>query len=332
MKLAQVVAVLVSIAGCATEPAEPVRPTLRLAGTYMIDALARAYTKALPTVTVTSHSMSPASAVDAVARGAVDLAVGAADSVYATYVEQRSTADGRALGHRVRAISVIGIAPLILLARPATGIKTVSDLRGHLMRNAEPTQVDLRFGTGWIIPPGLSTVPDAASTRVTSISQLVLLAFGVSPQSIRSRSISSQVKALAELEAGRLDAMYLFDWGGVFNATRAGMLLVPIEGPAVDRLRSEYAFLRPLSIPAGTYFGQSGPLHTVGVDLVLICRADLDEQLVYDVTKAHLNALPRVWADASLIGLPHEIGKSFATPIPLHSGAARYYREWELFR
>lgn len=331
-RLALLAVVAVCVAGCAAESVKPARPTLRLAGTHMIEPLTGAYARALPAVTVTSSSTSPASAVDAVVRGAAELAVGYADGIYATYVGQRITGEDQSEAARLRAISVVGIAPLILLARPGIGINTVGDLRGRTVRSGAQSPIDPRFRTGWLMPPALSSAPDAASVPVRSVSQLVLLSFGLSPESIRSRSILSQVEALGELERGQLDAMFLYDWGGVSDATRAGMVLVPLAGPAIDRLRTEYAFLRPISIPPGTYFGQPEALHTLGVDLVLICRTDLDEQLVYDVTKAHLNALPRVWADEALIGLPHDIVKSLATPIPLHDGAARYYRDWELSR
>ena len=65
---------------------------------------------------------------------------------------------------------------------------------------------------------------------------------------------------------------------------------------------------------------------------VLVCRGDLHESLAYEVTKAHLNAGPHLLAGTSLTGIPPDMAKSPATPIPLHDGAARYYREWELFR
>jgi len=37
-----------------------------------------------------------------------------------------------------------------------------------------------------------------------------------------------------------------------------------------------YPLLKRMLIPAGTYPGQNVPVHTIGVDVLLVCRADLD--------------------------------------------------------
>jgi TRAP-type uncharacterized transport system substrate-binding protein len=67
----------------------------------------------------------------------------------------------------------------------------------------------------------------------------------------------------------------------------------------------------------------------VGVDDVLICRRDLDADYVYLLTKWLFEALPRLAKDNPAAG-EIEIDRAPATPIPLHPGAARYYREREI--
>ena len=97
------------------------------------------------------------------------------------------------------------------------------------------------------------------------------------------------------------------------------------------RIRADYPFLKPAIIPRGTYTGQTGDIATVGVDNVLVCREDLPEEIVYRLTKAFFAALPelsRVHAAAMLI----DPDQAPATPIPLHPGAARYYREREILQ
>jgi TRAP-type uncharacterized transport system substrate-binding protein len=64
----------------------------------------------------------------------------------------------------------------------------------------------------------------------------------------------------------------------------------------------------------------------VGVDLVLVCRADLDNELVYELTRALFEEVPQ------RIRRQLDPQRAPATVIPLHSGAARYYRERELSR
>ena len=110
------------------------------------------------------------------------------------------------------------------------------------------------------------------------------------------------------------------------RALRGGARLLEIKGPEVDRLRVHYPLLRRTLLPGGTYPGQDVPLHTVGVDLLLVCRADLDTELVYELTRALFEEIPkRVRRHVD----PH---RAPATVIPLHPGAARYYREREMQR
>lgn len=328
-----VVGAVVLFSSCRAEPVVQTHTVVRLAGTPFVESLAREYGRVLTNVTVqTVPVSSPLASVDAVQRGEADLGVAFADAAYSAYIGQADDAANESR-HRLSAISTLQLAPLILLARAESRIASVPDLRGHVVRVSGPGQSDPRFGPGWTIPPGLSPVASKTTVRVTSISQLVLIAFGIDPASVHNRPLV-QVDAFNELRAGTVDAMFttVFDSADfISRAPMIGIRLVPLEGEPIDRLRSEYSFIRPISIPRGTYAAQTDVLHTVGVDLVLICRSDLDEQLVYDLTRAHLTVIPHVWASGAT-QMPPDLEKAPATPIPLHDGAARYYREWELSR
>ena len=78
----------------------------------------------------------------------------------------------------------------------------------------------------------------------------------------------------------------------IARALRGGARLLEITGPEVDRLREHYPLLRRTLLPRGTYPGQDAPLHTVGVDLLLVCRADLDTETVYELTRARFEDMP----------------------------------------
>ena len=58
----------------------------------------------------------------------------------------------------------------------------------------------------------------------------------------------------------------------------------------------------------------------------MVCRSGLDDDLVYAITRAFFGSLP----DLSMAFPPFRqmnAEDAPATPIPLHEGAARYYRE-----
>jgi len=227
---------------------------------------------------------------------------------------------------------VLQPVPLLMLARPESGIRSVEDVRGHTARmNSEVP--NLPFRQGWSVPLGLAGPESGPLIKVTALSHLMLAAYGVNPDSIRNRPMPP-ADAFRELGQGRLDAMFTTILGSaeaISALTATGVRMIPIEGPAVDLLRRQYAFIKPVSIPAGTYAGQTRPHHTVGVDLVIVCRAGLDERLVYALTKAYFDNAPQL--DGMAMGQePVDPERAPSTPIPLHEGAARYFRERELFR
>ena len=80
-------------------------------------------------------------------------------------------------------------------------------------------------------------------------------------------------------------------------------------------------------IPKGTYPGQEADINTIAQPNILAVRADVDEEFVYLLTKTIYENLPFLQAI-------HKATKAMAIekalaglPIPLHPGAARYYKE-----
>lgn len=104
-----------------------------------------------------------------------------------------------------------------------------------------------------------------------------------------------------------------------------------VESEVARRIRARFPFYKPTQIPANTYPGQADPITTVGVDNLLVSRAGLDEELVYAFTRAMFESLPDVSVHLETAG---QISFDLAptSPIPLHPGAARYFRERELLR
>jgi len=80
-------------------------------------------------------------------------------------------------------------------------------------------------------------------------------------------------------------------------------------------------------IPAETYPGQSKPINTIAQPNFLAVRGDVDEDAVYQITKAVYENLPFLQAI-------HGATKAMAIekavsglPMPLHPGALKYYQE-----
>ena len=80
-------------------------------------------------------------------------------------------------------------------------------------------------------------------------------------------------------------------------------------------------------IPAGTYAAHDKPINTIAQPNFLAVRDDVDEDAVYQITKAVYENLPflqGIHKATKIMSLDKAIG---GLPFPLHPGAAKYYKE-----
>ena len=104
--------------------------------------------------------------------------------------------------------------------------------------------------------------------------------------------------------------------------------LVPIDGPAVDSVRSTSPAFRETVLPAATY-GTTEDVPTLSVGALWIVNANVSEERVYQITRALWQGENRV-----ILLQSHSLGEQITLdravaglPIPLHRGAERYYKE-----
>jgi TRAP transporter TAXI family solute receptor len=271
-------------------------------------ALRDSFARVLPSVVVdVQESPGAVRNLQALQRGQADLGFAFADVAYMAYTggldEEPKPFD------RIRGIAVLQLTPLHLLVRADGGINRLEDLPGH------------RVSLG----------PVGSGTALTS--SIVVRAFGIDPQDLRMERRPFN-DATDRLLAGAIDAAFVdaaYPADAVVHATRGGARILPVEGPAVNRLRAVYPFLRVTAIPGGTYPNHAAHVPTVGIDSVLVCRADLPEALVYALTRALFDSLPTLSAGRTWLQ-EMDVAQAPATPVPLHDGARRYYRERELTR
>lgn len=297
--------------GCDTPAPPPARRTLRLttgtpgASFYPLSqALARVWGQTLADLAITTLDRAGSVAnVQALQSGDADVGLAYADVAYAAYAGRfgapASPADA------VRGVAVLELDPVHLVVRRGLAVARAADLRGR------------RVAVG----------PAGSGSAVTA--QMVLAAHGIDAGNTRIESLLYN-EAAGRLAAGTIDALMVTSSDpvdSVRDAMAAGARLLPLTGPAIDRLRHEYPFYRATVIPGGTYPGHAEPLDTIGVDNLLLCRRGLDETLVHDLTFQFFAGLPSL----SMLSVI-DLDQAPATPIPLHDGAARYYRERELWR
>jgi TRAP transporter TAXI family solute receptor len=301
--------------GCRSEPprAAPTRVVIasgQEGGVFypLGQALARIYTAAIPGLRVSAEStVGSVFNVQQLQLGKADLAFTQSDIAYLS--DQRATDRSPGPHHRLRGIAVLNVNILHILARGGV-VQTVGDLRGrHVGVGAT--------GSGTEVAARL--VVEGHGLRYADLTA-EFLPFSDVAGRLRDATIDGGFIAASYPAAAITDAMKSPD-----------VHLVSMTPEAVGRIRAQYPFLKPTVIPRDTYPGQTVDIQTVGVDNVLVCREELGESIVYELTKAFFAALPelaRIHAAARLI----DPEQAPATPIPLHPGAARYYRERELLQ
>ena len=272
------------------------------------EALVAEYDKVMPDVKfVVLETPGSVRNLQNLQRGDADLGFAQADLAYMGFNGQLPDAPERLTN--IRGIAVLHASMVHLLARRAVPIHSIVDLEGR------------RVGVG----------PSDSGTALTS--ELLLNAFKLEPGKIAGFSVPSP-QAIDRLVGGELDAAFVVSADPseeVRRATQAGARLIDISGPDVDRFRSQYPFLRPGVIPGGTYDTHPDPVRTLSIDVLLLARTGLDERLVHRLTRTFFQVLPRVAEQVEFIR-SMDPTRAPATPVPLHPGAALYYRERELSR
>jgi TRAP transporter TAXI family solute receptor len=313
---ATLVAAALASVSCAqrSTPAAPAHKLLRvITGTPgggllpLAEALAAIYAKGLDDTDVRIVPSPGAVAnAKAIERGDADIGFVFSDITYTAFVGQLGEAEPF---NRLRAMIVLQLPAVHLVIRPNLVVRGIGDLRGRTV------------GIG----------PVGSGTALTT--ELVLDAMSMSPADVRTEHVSFDEGA-RRMMAGTLDAMFddaIYPADAIRQVTAAGGRLVPITGPPIERLLYRYPFFRATMIPAHSYPGVTEATPTIGVDSVLVCRRDLDDDLVYKLTHQFFDALPTLSSSEPALRLM-DLDQAPAAPIPLHDGAARYYRERELMR
>lgn len=214
------------------------------------------------------------------------------------------------------------------------GDKQAKDLRAIASLYPEAIHLVVRADAG------IDDFPDLAGKRIsinqpgsgTRIdAQLVLQAAGLPDDRLILSELSTD-QAARSLRAGELDAFFMVGGWPVAGLTslagQTDIKLLPIEGPLADRLIARHPFFRPETLPAHSYPGQTSPVQTVSVSALWLTTADQPEKLIHDITRVLWNDYTQAWLHQG-----HETAKAIQSQnalsgvtVPLHPGAAEYYR------
>jgi len=209
-----------------------------------------------------------------------------------------------------------------------------SDLRAIASLHPEAVHVVIRAngpieGIAELRGKRVSLGAEQSGTRVTA--GMVLPGYNLRLDRIQP-VFESLGRASDMLADGEIDAFFMV--GGYplsaiqHAAENIGIRLLPIEGAASERLRERFPFFTASVIPEGTYH-EVAATPTLSVQANLVVDASMSEDLVYAITRA-------LWRPENMQVLSRELPETLrfyaadattGIALPLHDGAARFYRE-----
>jgi uncharacterized protein len=131
-------------------------------------------------------------------------------------------------------------------------------------------------------------------------------------------------------------------WGGgsgwpgfmaVATGEKGARFIVPDQAEIV-RIRAKHDFLKPLTLPAGSFPGQDHPLNSVGSWSFVMSRPDLDEAVAYRLAKAMHAGEAAIAARLPQAAetTARNTASAVVNPVHLHPGVRRYLSELGLLK
>lgn len=110
--------------------------------------------------------------------------------------------------------------------------------------------------------------------------------------------------------------------------TSMPMHVLELDPVVMEKFRNEHPEYQKYVVPAGTYKGQDKDVESVSVVHMILCRADLDDDTVYEITKAMWDNIDDITAIHATINGEMTLDRACRSMIvDLHPGAERFYKE-----
>jgi len=245
--------------------------------------------------------------VNTIKSGELDLGFAQSDVQYNAYRGLGAFKDAGAWTDE-RAVFSVHPEPFTVLARKEAGIKQFTDFKGK------------RFNVG---NPG-------SGTRASMEELLVALNW-----KLADFALASELKADEHGPAlcdGKIDGFFYGVGHPSANiqdpTTSCGAKLVPLTGPAVDKLVADRPYYAKVSIPGGLYPGNPDATSTYGVLATVVTSSKVPVDTVYQVVKAVFDNFEEFKKlHPALAHLQPEAMIRDGLSAPLHEGAVKYYKE-----
>ena len=244
--------------------------------------------------------------INTIRAGELEFGVAQSDWQYHAYNGTSKFEDKGKFG-KLRAVFSVHPEPVTVIARDGSGVEQLTDVKGKRLNIGNP-------GSG---------------TRGTW--EVIEEALGWSRSDLK---LAAEMKSAETGQAvcdGKIDA-YFWLVGHPSALTQESLAtcdahLVDVKGAAIDKLVADNSFYRKATIPAGMY-NNDRDIETFGVGATFVSSADVPDEVVYTIVKAVFdNFADFKKLHPAFANLKEEEMITDSLSAPLHSGAAKYYKE-----
>jgi uncharacterized protein len=273
-------------------------------------ALAQLYGRYIPNTKATAQvTKASAENLNLLEAGRAEIAFTLADALSDAYKGNAEAGFPKPLT-KLRGIAGIYSNYIQIVASADAGIHTLQDLKGKRVSvGAAKSGTELNA----------RAVLKAAGLSYNDLSKVEYLPFGESVELIKNRQLD------ATLQSAGLGVASIRDL-----ASTQKIVVVAVPPDVIAKI-GDPAY-QPAVIPANTYTGQTADVPTAAIPNFLVSHTGVSDELAYEMTKVfyeHLDTLVAAHNAAKAIKRENALK---GMPLPVHPGAARYYREVGLLK
>ena len=273
-------------------------------------ALSQIYAKSIPNVRSTAQvTKASAENLNLLQAGRGELALALGDSVSDAWKGDEEAGFKTKLD-KLRGLSATYNNYIQIVANADSNIRTLADLKGKRVSvGAAKSGTELNA----------RAILKAAGLSYADLSKVEYLPFGESVELMKNRQLD------ATLQSAGLGVASIRDL-----ATSVKIIVIAVPADVVKKVGDEA--YQVAVIPANTYTGQTTDIATAAIPNFLVTHSGVSDELAYQMAKTMYDNLDTLYAAHNAAKAIKRENALNGMPVPLHPGAARYYKEIGLIK
>ncbi len=245
------------------------------------------------------------------AKGEANMALLQSDVMINSYTG-KDEYEGKAMPD-LRILAPVTTNPYHFLIRKGSGINTIIDVKGK------------------------NVVVGSAGGGTYNQHKAVLGAFGITFDDIKTSNVG-QAESIEAMRNGLCDFTIVvgqYPFGVVVDALTSNIVLLSLTQSDVDTILEKNDWLSSVTIPAGTYYGQTNDYLTVAHNGYICVSADFPEEDAYQLTKciySNTDTLIKAFNSFDCWALKNPVEAAEMTGVPMHPGSEKAFKELGLIK